>query len=440
MLSYRDVTLFGSNAIFLACAGALYLYPDWAIVIFPLFSLIYFWSDFRRDAEIQVIFMFLATAVAIVLMALYRDGPTRAALGLELGGVWLLCLGLGLHRRRLEATRQSVQAKVQEREGQLRDLDRDLRFYGSFQTTAARQIQLRRDVTQAAKRLGTTLDPKEAQNRLIKTVQERYPGSRARVLPGEPHDALSQWSANTRASVLVKDVASDERFQGKSPWTFRSAIQAPLLVVKRPFGFLRLESDAPGAFSADDLRTVDLFATLTSLTLENIHFFDTVNELATHDALTGLSTHKAFQNRLGEEVLRGGRSQTPLALVMCDVDHFKLYNDTYGHQAGDLLLQKVARILSNHARPVDFVARYGGEEFALLLPGVVREQAVEFAAGVRGKVADEPFVFQGKPTKVTMSFGVSAFPQDATTPSQLVRAADQRLYTAKTSGRNRVIG
>ena len=141
-----------------------------------------------------------------------------------------------------------------------------------------------------------------------------------------------------------------------------------------------------------------------------------------------------------EEVLRSGRGQTPVSLIMCDVDHFKKYNDTYGHQAGDMLLQKVAQILSNHARPVELVARYGGEEFAIVLPGIVRAQAVEFANRIRVKVETEPFVFQGQQTRVTQSYGVSSFPQDATTPSQLVKAADERLYTAKHNGRNQVVG
>jgi diguanylate cyclase (GGDEF)-like protein len=205
-------------------------------------------------------------------------------------------------------------------------------------------------------------------------------------------------------------------------------------------GFLRLVSDTPGAFAPDDAQAVDLVGTLAAMSLENIQFFEQVHQQATHDALTQLHSHKAFQTRLAEELLRAGRSQTPLSLIMCDVDHFKKYNDGFGHQAGDHLLRTLAQILSSFARPVDFVARYGGEEFAIILPNFVRSEAVQLADRIRQRVASEPFVFQGKNTNATMSFGVASFPQDATTASQFVRSADERLYRAKHGGRNQVVG
>ena len=125
---------------------------------------------------------------------------------------------------------------------------------------------------------------------------------------------------------------------------------------------------------------------------------------------------------------------------MCDVDHFKSYNDRYGHQAGDHLLKTLAGILASFARPVDMVARYGGEEFTLILPNYVRSETVQLAERIRARVSDEPFVFQGLPTRATMSFGVASFPQDATTASQIVRCADERMYRAKHGGRNQVVG
>lgn len=439
MFSARDITLFGSNALFFAIAAALYLYPEWALILFPAASLLYFWSDLRKDDELQVIFMFLCTAGALLLMSQMKDLPSRVALGVELVGVWVASLGLSFHRARLKEARAAANQYAQQVDTRVRELERDLKFYGAFESAAAHQIRLRRDLTGAAKTLTGTMDAKDAQGRLLSVLERRFQGSRVRILPGEPPDSLTRLSITTHASVLVKDMATDERFRNQA-WNFRAAVVSPLSVVKKTFGFVRVESDKPAAFSADDLRTVDLFATLTSLTLENIEFYQAVGDLATHDPLTKLFTHKAFQTRLADEVLRAGRSQAPLSMVMCDVDHFKKYNDTYGHQAGDFLLQRVAQILSDSARPVDFVARYGGEEFAIVLPGMAHPQAVEFANRIRIKVMEEPFVFEGKHTRVTQSYGVSTFPQDATTPSQLVRAADERLYKAKEGGRNQVVG
>ncbi len=139
------------------------------------------------------------------------------------------------------------------------------------------------------------------------------------------------------------------------------------------------------------------------------------------------------------EVLRAGRSQVPFSMFICDIDHFKRYNDNFGHQAGDLVLRTAASILVKSAREVDFIARYGGEEFAAILPAVSGSGAVQMAQGIRLAIGREPFIFEGNRTGVTMSFGVSGFPHDAITASQLVRAADERLYRAKEGGRNLVV-
>ena len=96
--------------------------------------------------------------------------------------------------------------------------------------------------------------------------------------------------------------------------------------------------------------------------------------------------------------------------------------------------------MSSFARPVDFAARYGGEEFCLILPNFVRSEAVDLANRLRLRVESEPFVFQGHNTRATLSLGVSSFPQDATSPSQMIRVADERMYRAKSGGRNQVVG
>lgn len=440
MFSGKNFTLAVSNLIFLGVGAALWFSPLWAIVIYPVFALIFYWTDFMLDDEMHVIFLFMTTAAALVLASQASDVGVRVGLIIEMLGIILISLAVGFHRSRLSKTRHQTFVQAQELDAQIRDLDRDLSFYGAFDVSAANQIQFRRDLTDAAKSLGSTLDPREVQARLLRVLERRYPTSRVHILPGRPQDPVVNWAMETRSSVLIKDIHGDERFAGTSAGGFRSAVVAPLMVLKRPYGFLRIEDDRACAFQSDDLRTVDLFATLASLTLENIRFLENVNDLATHDALTQLYTHRAFQGRLQEEILRDGRAQMPLSLILCDVDHFKRYNDAFGHQAGDLLLRTVAEIFSNMARPVDFVARYGGEEFSLILPGFVQAQAVDFAHKLRLRVAEEPFIFQGQRTGVTVSFGVASFPQDAVTPSQLVRAADERLYQAKAGGRNQVIG
>jgi len=159
-----------------------------------------------------------------------------------------------------------------------------------------------------------------------------------------------------------------------------------------------------------------------------------LQSLAVTDGLTGLHNHRAFQDYLEEQFQTAMRNKQPLALILMDVDHFKQYNDTYGHQAGDEVLRQVAQILSAHVREGDFVARYGGEEFVVVLPRTDLESAVAVAERLRRAV--ESAKWQLRP--VTGSFGVAAIRPDMETRQELIEAADQALYQAKTNGRNRV--
>jgi len=441
MFDYRFFTLLGSDFIFAVVSLTLFFYPELALYVYPGYSLIFFWSDFRKEGEIHVIFLFLVGLVGIYLVSLQTHLAAQLAAGVEIASVWALSFALGVRRNRSAADESATLEAVADLEKRILDHERDLRFYSTYEENVSGQVQLRRDLIVAAREIGSTMDAQEVKERLLKIVTRRYPKAKAQIISGIPADPLVEWSLNTQAPVLVKDMLTDDRFsylKGTAP--FRSALAVPLKILGKTAGFLRFSSDRPGEFSTKDLRPVDLLATLTALSLENIQLFENVSNLAVHDGLTQLFTHGAFQTKLQEELLRAGRSQTPLSLIIADVDFFKHYNDTYGHQAGDLVLRTLASIFSHYVRPVDFVARYGGEEFAIILPNIVRSQTGELANRIRMRVESEPFVFQGRATQVTVSFGVSSFPQDATTPSQLIRMADERLYRAKENGRNQVIG
>jgi diguanylate cyclase (GGDEF)-like protein len=214
---------------------------------------------------------------------------------------------------------------------------------------------------------------------------------------------------------------------------------APLNLFGSMAGFIRLVSPQPNRFAAPDLRTVEIISTIAAVSMENIVMYERVRELAIKDGLTGMYTHRAFQTRVEEEILRSARTKVPFSLIMTDIDHFKSYNDTYGHQAGDSVLKEVAKNLAANVRDIDFVARYGGEEFAVILTGVGKTQAAGVADHIRKTLELKRFSFNGAETKVTASFGVAEFPAEAAIASQLVRAADERLYKAKHAGRNRVV-
>ncbi len=157
---------------------------------------------------------------------------------------------------------------------------------------------------------------------------------------------------------------------------------------------------------------------------------------ALRDVLTQLPNREAYQQRLQQEFERWERYRRPLTLAVCDVDHFKRVNDTYGHLAGDKVLRIVAKTLKKRLRKTDFIARYGGEEFVILMPETTEDAALNVLDGVREAIGSCPFHFKDNPVQITMSFGVTAFSQDDDTDAAFERA-DKALYRAKQAGRNR---
>ena len=159
---------------------------------------------------------------------------------------------------------------------------------------------------------------------------------------------------------------------------------------------------------------------------------------ALRDVLTQLPNREAYQQRLEQEYDRWQRYQRPLTLVVCDVDHFKRVNDTYGHLAGDKVLRIIAKTLQKRLRKTDFIARYGGEEFVVLMPETPEQAALKVVNGVREAVANCPFHFKEQPVTITTSFGVSGFVEGDNADTVFARA-DRALYQAKEQGRNRCV-
>jgi diguanylate cyclase (GGDEF)-like protein len=164
-------------------------------------------------------------------------------------------------------------------------------------------------------------------------------------------------------------------------------------------------------------------------------------ELAIRDGLTGLFNHRHFKEVLETELTRAARYKRPLCLIMMDVDHFKIYNDTHGHPAGDEVLRTLADLIKSRLRDVDSSARYGGEEFVALLPETDWKNGKIVAEDIRAQMENYPF--KGRESqplgKVTVSFGVAEFPADAADAVSLIKKADEALYRAKDSGRNQVV-
>jgi two-component system cell cycle response regulator len=205
--------------------------------------------------------------------------------------------------------------------------------------------------------------------------------------------------------------------------------------VTKPINFAELEARVRSL-----LRIKNLQQALSEREKELSIMNEKLLHISLTDGLTGVDNRRALEQRLHEMFEHSLRLHEPISCIMCDIDHFKKVNDTYGHAAGDEVLKQFAEILRDEAREIDRVGRYGGEEFLLLLPGTVLDSAVTFAERLRQRVDDHTFSFEGGTLKRTMSCGVAAWPHPRVAGrEEMLKAADDALYVAKELGRNRVV-
>lgn len=177
-----------------------------------------------------------------------------------------------------------------------------------------------------------------------------------------------------------------------------------------------------------------------ALALANLRLQDTLRTQSIRDPLTGLFNRRYLEVSLERELLRASRRSQPLTVLMLDIDHFKRFNDSHGHEAGDVLLTQFAEVLKRTTRNEDIACRYGGEEFTVVLLESDADSAAQRAEQIRAAVAEMTVMYRQQPLEhVTVSIGTAMFPRDGKTPDDLLRRADAALYAAKKAGRNRVV-
>ncbi|MCG8637810.1 MAG: diguanylate cyclase [Desulfobacterales bacterium] len=297
--------------------------------------------------------------------------------------------------------------------------------------------------------------------------------------------AILHYAARRRKNVVLTDAATQGQFIADPYVTAnrpKSILCIPLIYKTRLDGLLYLENNlAAGAFTPDRLETLTLLSTHAAIAIENAELYTTLeakvadrtielseanaaleaeiaerkraekalkaanrelHHLASLDGLTGIANRRYFDAYLGNEWKRMRREKAPISLILCDIDYFKNYNDTYGHQEGDDCLKLVARTMADAVkRPADLVARYGGEEFVLVLPRSDRDGAMHIAGIIRDSIRALAIAHIGSRAGkvVTLSMGVSTvIPDRHTEMAALIYEADQALYDAKNSGRNRI--
>src|SRR3989449_789111 len=237
---------------------------------------------------------------------------------------------------------------------------------------------------------------------------------------------------------IVSDVRRDPRYIGITERVV-AEIAVPLISEGRVIGVFNLESTRRGAFGQRDLHILTALAGYATIAIENARLFEKTKRLAITDGLTELFNHRYLHEALERTLERCRRDEQPLAVIMLEIDSFKRYNDTYGHQRGDDVLRIVADVLRKGSRASDIVARYGGDEFMIVLPNSSKDTSSEIAERLRRAVEAYPFLLgESIVTSVTLSVGVAAFPDDGDTVDALVDAVDRAQYTAKRSGGNKV--
>ena len=266
---------------------------------------------------------------------------------------------------------------------------------------------------------------------------------------------------DTAGVVIVSDTASDSRWVhiSQKAWV-RSYAAMPLVVRGKVKGFINLDSATPGSFTNDHLTRLRAFADQAAiaysnaLLVEEMHranrslqnrlteiqkLQDELREQAIRDPLTGLFNRRYLEETLNREIANANREFSPVSIIVMDVDNFKLVNDTYGHQAGDLMLQALGQLLKASTRVGDIACRYGGEEFIIVMPGASASIAAQRAENIRATF-DALYVKDGnRVMHATLSLGVATYPINGATGEDVLIRADRALYQAKRNGRNRVV-
>lgn len=257
----------------------------------------------------------------------------------------------------------------------------------------------------------------------------------AQVEVDEPGAVVTRaWKKRNSMLVRRLDAKTDAQLDRLLPGA-RNVVVVPMFEDAKPLGALVVEHarNRPSRIERRVVTMLEQFAVHTALSLRNAILLERNQFLAERDPLTGAANRRTFEHELKRLMSHADRSGEPITLAMLDVDHFKSFNDRFGHQAGDEILRQVALALDSECREFDMSARYGGEEFAVILPMCTTDQSVATAERLRAAVGKIKV-----PAPVAASAGVATYPDNARDAESLIRAADEALYASKEAGRDRV--
>ncbi|MEW5705192.1 MAG: sensor domain-containing diguanylate cyclase [Actinomycetota bacterium] len=253
---------------------------------------------------------------------------------------------------------------------------------------------------------------------------------------------LTSYILKQNRPVVISNISNHPEFINKqlAKEGIKSLIACPLFLDNKVVGIIYVDDYKVREFKARDISVLSLLSTYAAVAIEKAKLLEETKRLALTDDLTSLYNYRYFIRQFTVEISRAVRYGAPLSLIIVDIDHFKVYNDTNGHLKGNIILKQLANILKDESRASDIIARYGGEEFTILCPNTDKTHALRLAERFRQKVEEYRFpdAYSQPSGCITISAGVASYPEDSNKPLEIIDKADLALYMAKRMGRNRV--
>jgi len=257
------------------------------------------------------------------------------------------------------------------------------------------------------------------------------------------------WALRSGRMHYVEEAASAVRCHHLTAWSSVAHLCVPMAAQGDTLGILHIHSNpASDSETNEAIRPLSLskrqlataVAEQVGLALANLKLRETLRLLSVRDPLTGLYNRRFMQESLERELRRASRSAKPLGAILLDIDHFKRFNDSYGHEAGDIVLRELGALLQSQIRGEDIACRVGGEEFLLILPDTSLDTTRQRAEKLREECKRVSIKYGGRPlAAITLSLGIATFPEHGTTGDTILRCADDALYQAKSQGRDCVV-
>ena len=410
----------------------------------------------------SIVFLILLSTLLIYLSVLGKLAPSYSALFIIISVI----ISLYFDRKRLHLI-QSYKVKIEDLHEEINIIEEDLKKKNLILRDLPAQAKKIFSVKNISERMISFIEPDELCGNIVNDVGSLFPCADnvllflfrmrknalslehsfkrgTQVIKEKNGDAIDKWVLKNNKVILIEDSASDYRFDFKSlsacsQRQMHSIISSPISIGSKLYGIMRLESRKPKVFSLEDSRVLSIICDLTAVVLERAYLFARIKELGIRDSLTNLFLRNYFRERLKEELERAFLKDTPLGLVILDIDDFKRINDTYGHTVGDLVLKKIASILQKNVKDSgNVVARFGGEEFVFLVVESDKDKVKGIAEDIRKKISRSTINFRRKHINVTVSLGLAMYPDDGIDIQPLLNAADRFLYQAKREGKNKL--